>query len=99
MIRVKNNSDHLPFLYAVDTMGVTHCVTSAYTRMLALVIGILIGFAGGYFVRENISRRRHAAARERMREKELQLFNQKCPESMRRPKKQFSITGDRIHWH
>jgi hypothetical protein len=38
--------------------------------MLALAIGILIGFAGGYFVREYISRRRHAAARERMRARE-----------------------------
>jgi hypothetical protein len=61
--------------------------------MLALAIGILIGFTGGYFVREYISRRRHAAARER----ELQLFYQEHLESMR--KKRFSITGDRVHWH
>jgi uncharacterized protein YneF (UPF0154 family) len=67
--------------------------------MLALAIGILIGFAGGYFVREYISRQRHAAARERMREQELRLFYQKHAESMGRPKKRFSITGDRIHWH
>lgn len=67
--------------------------------MLALAIGILIGSAGGYFVREYISRRRHAAARERMRQQELKLFYQKHPESMGRPKKRFSITGDRVHWH
>ena len=67
--------------------------------MLALVIGILIGFASGYFVREYISRRRHAAARERMREREFQLFYQKHPKSMDRPKKQFSIRGDRVYWH
>ena len=45
--------------------------------MLALVIGILIGFAGGYLIREYISRRRRAVARQRMREKKLQLFYQK----------------------
>jgi hypothetical protein len=67
--------------------------------MLALAIGILIGFAGGYFVREYISRRRHAAARERMRGQELQLFYQEHSESMGRRKKRFSITGDRVHWH
>jgi hypothetical protein len=47
--------------------------------MLALAIGILIGFAGGYLVREYISRRRHAAARERMRRREFQLFYEKTP--------------------
>ena len=67
--------------------------------MLALVIGILIGFAGGYLIREYISRRRRAVARERMREKELQLFYQKHLESMGRYEKRFSITGDRVHWH
>jgi hypothetical protein len=67
--------------------------------MFTLVLGILIGFAAGYFVREYISRRRHAAARERMREQELQLFYQKHPESVGQRKKRFSITGDRVHWH
>jgi hypothetical protein len=67
--------------------------------MLALTIGILIGFAGGYSVRDYILRRRHAAARERLREQKLQLFYQKHPESMGRPKKQFSINGDRVRWH
>jgi hypothetical protein len=60
-----------------------------------LALGILIGFADGYFLREYISRRRHAA----VREQKLQLFYQKYPESMGRPKKQFSIRGDRVHWH
>jgi hypothetical protein len=67
--------------------------------MLALVIGILIGFACGYLIREYISRRRRAVARDRMREKELQLFYQKHLESMDRRKKQFSIRGDRVYWH
>jgi hypothetical protein len=67
--------------------------------MLALIIGILTGFAAGYFVRECISRRRHAAARERMREQELRLFYQKHPGSMGQPKKRVSITGSRVHWH
>ena len=67
--------------------------------MLALVIGILIGFAGGYLIREYISRRRRAVARQRMREQKLRLFYQKHPESMGRSKKQFSTTGDRVYWH
>jgi hypothetical protein len=53
--------------------------------MLGLAIGgLLIGFIGGYFVRDYISRRRHAAARERAREQKIQLFYQRHPESMGR---------------
>ena len=48
--------------------------------MLGLVIGILIGFAGGYLIRECTSRRRRAVARQRMREKKLQLFYRKHPD-------------------
>src|ERR1700733_15060962 len=67
------------------------CYFGVHSGMLALDSGILIGLAGGYFVRECISRRRHAAARERMRAQELQLFYQKHPGSMVRPKRRFSI--------
>jgi hypothetical protein len=52
--------------------------------MLGLVIGVLIGFIGGYFVRHYISQRRHAAAREHACEQKIQLFYQRHPKSMGR---------------
>jgi membrane protein DedA with SNARE-associated domain len=45
--------------------------------VLLLILGLVVGFACGYGVRELISRRRHAAARERFLRRQEQKRAQK----------------------
>ena len=53
--------------------------------MIELILGAVIGFAFGYGIREYISRRRHAAAREHFFQQHRVAENSGFAESQQRP--------------